>query len=94
VVQSQDIVKAVQDAIPTMHHNTCHFDTAHIGSHSLQAGGAMAMFLNNFTVVQMQHLSQWTSTTFLDYIHGQLDATTAGIVQTMSCPIPFLNMAT
>jgi len=77
-----------------MQNNTCHVDTACISSHSLQAGGATAMFLNDFTTVQIQWAGRWTSTNFLDYIHGQLAAMMAGIAQAMACPIPFLNMAT
>jgi len=83
----------VQEAILAMQQHSCHFDMARIGSHSLQAGGATAMFLNDITTVQIQHAGQWTSTTFLDYIHSQLDATTAGMAQAMASPIPFLNMA-
>ncbi len=93
-VRSQDIVKAVQDAIPAMQDNTRNFDKARIGSHSLRAGRATAMFLNDFTAVQIQRAGRWTTTTFLDYIHGQLAATTAGVAQGMARPIPFLNMAT
>jgi len=58
------------------------------------AGGAMAMYLNDFSAIQIQCAGCWTSTTFLDYIHGQLDAPTAGIAQAMAHPIPFLIMAT
>ncbi len=92
-VRSQDIVKAVQEAVPAMPQHSRRFDTARIGSHSLHAGGATAMFLNDFTAVQIQRAGRWTSTTFLDYIHGQLDATTAGMAQSMARPISFLNMA-
>jgi len=76
-----------------MQQHSCQFDTARIISHSLWVGGAMVMFLNDFSVV-IQRTGHWISTTFLDYIHGQLDATTAGMAQAMACPIPFLNMAT
>jgi len=50
------------------------------------------MFLNDFTAVQIQRARQWTSTTFLDYIHSQLDATMASMAQAMARPISFLNM--
>jgi len=93
-VRSQDIVRAVQEAIPVTSQHSRRFDMARIGSHSLRAGGAMAMYLNNFSAIQIQRAGRWTSTTFLDYIHGQLDATTAGLAQAMAWPIPFLNMAT
>jgi len=93
-VHGQDIVKAIQEAILAMHQHSCHYDLACIGSHSLRAGGMVAMSLDDYSAVQIQHAGCWTSTTFLDYIHGQMDATTTSIAQAMTCPIPFLNMAT
>jgi len=55
-----------------------------IGSHLLCAGRATALYINKKDALTIQRAGRWMSTTFMDYIHGQLDVTTHGLVQAMS----------
>ena len=44
-----------------------------LSSHSLRAGGAMALKLQHYAVTLIQKLRWWTSTACLQYLHTQLD---------------------
>jgi len=91
-IQSTDIMKVVKDAIPAIQLGNLHFEKLEVGSHSLRAGGAMALYLNNHSMLEIQRAGRWTSTTFLEYIHSQLSATTRGLAQSMANAVPSINM--
>jgi len=92
-VRSQDIVKAVQDAVKILGTDDDGFDIAQVSSHSLRAGGSMALYITKHSTIEIQRAGRWTSTTFMEYIHGQLDIVSKGLSQKMSRSIPFVNMA-
>ena len=54
---------------------------SHVGSHSLRAGGAMAMHLNGISDNTIKKMGRWSSDTFLMYIHEQILAFSKGISQ-------------
>jgi len=62
-----------------------------VGSHSLKAGGAMAMKLNGCDMVQIMKAGRWTSLTFLTYIHNQIAHLGANIGQRMATHVPFFS---
>ena len=64
-----------------------------VGSHSLRAGGAMAMHLNKVDHNTIKKMGRWSSDTFLMYIHEQIAAFSSGISKQMSNPIVFQNVA-
>lgn len=64
-----------------------------ISSHSLQAGGAMAMHLNGISSITIQKMGHWSSTTWLDYIHIQLSCFGKGVSKKMSHAHTFRNLA-
>jgi len=92
-VRSQDIVNVVKDALPAVGLNNSRFKRSDVGSHSLRARGAMALYLNSHTTLEIQRAGRWTSATFLEYIHSQLSATMRGLAQSMSLAVPSINMA-
>jgi len=93
-VHSSHIVDAVKDAVRALHlTGEAGFKLGKIGSHSLRAGGAMALYLNKKSALEIQQAGRWTSNTFLEYIHSQLDVSSKGLAQAMSNDIPFMNMA-
>ena len=69
------------------------YEPSDISSHSLRAGGAMALHLNGADAQTIQKLGRWKSTTFLQYIHEQISAFSAGLSTKMSTDIPFAHMA-
>jgi hypothetical protein len=69
------------------------YDPSDISSHSLRAGGAMAMFLNGVSTTTIQKMGRWKSNTFLMYIHEQISAFATGVSVKMSTHIPFRCIA-
>jgi hypothetical protein len=55
-----------------------------VSSHSLQAGGAMAMKLSGATDSTIMRIGWWTSLSYLTYIHLQIGALSAGVAWKMS----------
>jgi len=64
-----------------------------VSSHSLRAGGAMAMHLNGIDPNTIQKMGRWKSRTFLMYIHEQISAFATGVSIKMSNHIPFRHIA-
>jgi hypothetical protein len=50
-----------------------------VSSHSLCAGGAMAMKLSGATDSTIMRIGRWTSLTYLTYIHSQIEAQLTGV---------------
>ena len=69
------------------------YTEADVSSHSLRAGGAMAMHLNGIDPNTIQKLGRWKSRTFLMYIHEQISAFATGVSLKMSNAIPFRHIA-
>jgi hypothetical protein len=69
------------------------FTHTRIGSHSIRASGAMALYLNAVDPTLIKKLGRWQSDTWLTYIHNQVGELTKGVAQKMSRPIVFHNVA-
>ena len=63
-----------------------------ISSHSLRAGGAMAMKLSGLSDSTIMRVGRWTLLTYLTYIHTQIGALTAGVAWRMSTAFIFQNV--
>ena len=63
-----------------------------VGSHSLRAVGAMAMYLNGVDITIIKKLGRWASDLFLMYIHKQIAALSANVSMLMSKQIAFHNV--
>jgi hypothetical protein len=61
-------------------------------SHSLRAGGAMAMKLSGASDSTIMRVGQWSSLTYLTYIHSQIGALTARVALKMSKAFIFQNV--
>jgi hypothetical protein len=70
------------------------FTPTRIGSHSIRASGAMALYLNKVDPTLIKKLGRWRSDTWLTYVHTQVGELTQGLATTMSRPIVFHNVAT
>jgi len=89
---STDMVKAAKDVVKIMSNKSNGFDASKVGSHSLQAGGAMALYITKHSTIEIQCAGYCTNTTFMEFIHGQLDIVSKGLAQAMSQLVPFINM--
>jgi len=93
-ITSTQIVAAVRHAVLSTGAFTEGFETAKIGSHSLRAGGAMALYLQRYDATTIQKLGQWKSQVFLMYLHEQIGAFTEGIATAMATATHFRNLGT
>ena len=60
------------------------FPASRIGTHSLRAGTAMAMFLAGVPVETIQLIGRWRSQTFMQYIRIQVQQTKRGVADEMT----------
>jgi hypothetical protein len=91
-VMASHINTAVKAATKALKLHLSGFSADLVSSHSLRAGGAMAMKLNGEDRDTIRKQGRWSSDTFLMYIHEQIAAFSAGISKRMSRHIPFLNL--
>jgi hypothetical protein len=91
-ISSKDMNLAVKNAVTTLDLAPFGFTPALVGSHSLRAGGAMAMHLNGVPAHTIQLMGRWSSDTFLTYIHQQISAFSCSLATRMSRDIAFHNI--
>ena len=68
------------------------YSQSRVSSHSLRAGGAMALKLNGEADSTIKIMGRWSSDTFITYIHSQTEALTAGLSIKMAREIVFHNV--
>ena len=92
-VSQRHISTAVKDAAEAIGLNKFGYQRDDVSSHSLRAGGAMAMHLNDIKDTTIMKQGRWKSNTFLMYIHAQISAFASGLSLKMSNEIPFRQIA-
>jgi len=91
-VTNEDIINAVCTAIVPSGAANAGYDPDLVGSHSLRSGGAMALFQQGIEAASIMKYGRWTSTSFLTYLHEQVDILSKGVAQKMSVDRPFVNL--
>jgi len=92
VLRSNDINTAVKSAVVAVGLEKRGFTRASVSSHSLRAGGAMAMHLNGVSRDTIRKMGRWSSDTFLMYIHEQISAFSTGVSKKMATEIGWHNV--
>ena len=92
-VTRQDVVSLVKQGAKDLKLSQRGIDPDLLGSHSLRAGGAMALKLQHYEDTLIQKLGRWSSTTWLQYIHTQIAHLSKGVASKMSEDLPFYNIA-
>lgn len=92
-ITASDMNNAVKNAVIRLNMNKHGFTKDLVGSHSLRAGGAMAIMLNGGNRDIIRKMGRWSSDTFLMYIHEQIAHLSAGVAAKMSTTVPFHNVA-
>ena len=90
-VTSSQINQTLKTAVQHLGLQAYGFTRDNVSSHSLRAGGAMAMKLNGVDSITIKKQGRWSSNTFLNYIQEQIGALTIGVATQMSHYIPFHN---
>ena len=91
-LQAGDINTLIKSAVSLLGLDKKGFPPDAISSHSLRAGGAMAMHLNNIDRDKIRKQGRWSSDTFLMYIHEQISAFSTGLATKMSTEIGWHNI--
>jgi hypothetical protein len=91
-LQSTDINKLIKSAVVLLGLDKKGFPPEWVSSHSLRAGGAMAMHLNHIDRDKIRKQGRWSSDTFLMYIHEQISAFSIGLATKMSTEIGWHNI--
>ena len=92
VMRATEINSALKAAVLQLDMKKHGFEAAQISSHSLRAGGAMAMHLNKIPTHTIRKMGRWSSDTFLDYIHEQIAVFSAGLSTAMGTNIFYHNI--
>ena len=90
---ASDMNKAVKTAVEDLGLQRFGLHAIHVGSHSLRAGGAIAMHLAGGAHSIIKKMGRWSSDTFLMYIHEQIAALSSGVSKQMSQSFEFHNIA-
>ena len=80
------------DGVPHMMASSRGYSLNRVSSHSLWAGGALAMKLCGASDSTIMRVGRWTSLTYLTYIHTQIGALTAGLAGKMTTAFTFQNV--
>eukprot|EP00957_Ditylum_brightwellii_P192328 14641234-Ditylum_brightwellii.AAC.1 len=64
-----------------------------VGVNSLQTGRAMAVKLHGHSKTTITKQGQWSSLTFLMYIHEKIAHLSKDITKDMNTPVPYLNIS-
>lgn len=89
-----DINTAIKDASNAVGLYNKGYDRKRVSSHSLRAGGAMALHLTGTRPETIQKMGRWSSDTFLMYIHEQISAFSQGLSIKMATAYDFNHIAT
>ena len=92
-VNRQGVVSLIKQGAKELNLSQRGIDPDLLGSHSLRAGGAMALKLQHYADTLIQKLGRWSSTTWLQYIHTQIAHLSNGVAAKMSEDLPFYNIA-
>ena len=92
-VTSDNITLAVKVAVLKLNLAEQGITPNDVGSHSLRAGGAMALKLNGVSDTMIKKAGRWTSMAFLQYIHSQIGHLSVGLSLKMNTQVPFRNVS-
>jgi hypothetical protein len=77
-MSSKEVLKQLRDAATAVGEKKLGFPKDRIGTHSIRAGAAMAMFLAGVPRETIQLIGRWRSRTFMKYLRIQVTASTRG----------------
>ena len=83
-ISSKEVLKQLRDAATAVGERKLGFPVDRIGTHSIRAGAAMAMFLAGVPCETIQLIGRWRSRTFMKYLRIQVTASTRGVTTKMT----------
>ena len=92
VIMDQKMNQLVKVAVADLKLEARGFLVSQVGTHSLRAGGAVALALSGQLEEMIKNIRRWSSDTFLMYVHEQIAHLTVGVVEGMARAFPFSNV--
>ena len=92
VVLDQDMNMFIKVIVADLKLEARGFLAARVGTHLHRAGGALALVLSRQLVDTIKNIGQWSSDTFLIYIHKQISHLTKGVAEGMAKHFLFSNI--
>jgi hypothetical protein len=86
------ITRALQTAVQHLRLDRQGIRPSNVSSHSLRAGEATAIDLNNIPDSTIQKMGRWSSNTFLICIHEQIAAFSRGVPKQMGLKVTFKSI--
>ena len=83
-ISSKEVLRQLRDAAAAVGERRLGFPVDRIGTHSIRAGAAMAMFLAGVPCETIQLIGRWRSRTFMKYLRIQVTASTLGVTTKMT----------
>jgi hypothetical protein len=84
-ISSKEVLKQLREAATAVGEKKLGFPVDRIGTHSIRAGAAMAMFLAGVPCETIQLIGRWRSRTFMvRYLRIQVTASTRGVTTKMT----------
>ena len=93
-ITSTDMRTTIRETVVQLKLQENKLNTDLVGVHSLHAGAAMALKLQGINDTTINKQGQWTSMTFLQYIHNQIAHLTKDLSTKMSTILIYQNVAT
>ena len=84
LLHSSNITAMIKHAVTIQNLERHRLSPNLVGSHSLRASGAMAIYLNGVDITTIEKLGRWGSNLFLMYIHKQIAPLSANMSTLMS----------
>ena len=92
-VTDEDVRKALKLAAIALNYPTQKgIPIDRIDTHSLRAGGAMALHLSGYSDREIQKMGRWRGETFKEYISEQLSSFSKGMSTKMMKRVNFVNI--
>jgi hypothetical protein len=91
-ISSKEVLKQLRDAAAAVGEKRLGFTVDRIGTHSIRAGAAMAMFLAGVPCETIQLIGRWRSRTFMKYLRIQVTASTLGVTTKMTSVDSFFTV--
>lgn len=91
-VTSQDMITGVRTAVKACGLDKKGINPNLVASHSLRAGGAMALKLAGVSDTIIMKHGRWSGLTFVMYIHNQIAHISKGLSTKMKTRLPFVNI--
>ena len=91
-IQSKDIINGVRASVIACGLHKKGINPKLVASHSLRAGGAMALKLKGVADTIIMKMGRWSGLTFVMYIHNQIAHISSGLSAKMQTRMPFVNI--